>query len=257
MVRRIEADNWDSHWDRYAAVTSLNPGERMRQDLILTALRSTCWPAERLLDVGSGQGDFLVRVAQSGAARFYVGFELSETGVKLSKRKLPEAEFLQVDLFSPPAASARFFGWATAAVCSEVIEHVDDPVAFLRTLHRYLADSALLVLTVPGGPMSAFDRHIGHRRHYSASLVRETLTQAGFDIEKVWLAGFPFFNLYRLLMVLRGRQLITDAEAGEGRGTIARLRHFAMPAFRLMFKLNLRNFPLGWQIVVIARKGNP
>lgn len=251
--KKQQAD-WNVHWDRYADSASLNPAQRMRHKLVLRALRTGRWPAERLLDVGSGQGDFLAMATGAGAARSYAGFELSESGVRISRAKLPEAQLLQVDLLGASPPAAEFAGWATAAVCSEVIEHVDQPVEFLRALHRYLADGAMLVATVPGGPMSAFDRHIGHRRHYSESLIRQALLEAGFTVEKVWRAGFPFFNLYRLAVVLRGARLIGDVESGRGRGTRSGAARLAMSAFQVLFKMNLRSSPFGWQLVAIARK---
>ena len=91
-------DDWDAHWDRYARSASMNPAQVMRHALILRALRTGHWPVERLLDVGSGQGDFLVKAWQAGAARSVAGFELSDAGVKIARAKLPEASLLQVDL---------------------------------------------------------------------------------------------------------------------------------------------------------------
>jgi len=254
VADKHQKDDWDSHWARYAESANLNPAQRMRHGLILSALTEEGRVVERLLDVGSGQGDFLSAAAQAGAAVAYAGLELSESGVRIARHKLPQAQIMQVDLFNPSPESAAFEGWATAAVCSDVIEHVDDSVGFLQRLGRYLSDGGKLVLTVPGGPMSAFDRHIGHRRHFSDQSVRRTLADAGFAVEKVWLAGFPFFNLYRLLVILRGRRLIADVESGNGGGAASGLARMAMSAFRLLFKFNLRSSAFGWQIVAIARK---
>ena len=41
-----------------------------------------------LLDVGSGQGDFLVKVVQTGGVRRCIGFEPSEVGVSVSRLKV-------------------------------------------------------------------------------------------------------------------------------------------------------------------------
>jgi SAM-dependent methyltransferase len=248
-----QEDDWDSHWDRYAEAARQNPAQLMRHELLLDALRLVPNKGHRLLDVGSGQGDFLAKASRAGVAQAYMGFELSASGVEISRKKIPEAKFVQIDLYSPPPESKEFLKWATAAVCSDVIEHVDDPVGFLVALRGYLAEGATLVITVPGGPMSAFDQYIGHRRHYSNSLIRKTLDQAGFATERVWLAGFPFFNLYRLLVILRGRRLISDVAAQESGAAASRLAEFFMSAFRLLFSLNLRNSPLGWQVVAIAK----
>ena len=254
MADKPQQDNWDSHWARYAESANLNPAQHMRHALILRALAEGGGVVERLLDVGSGQGDFLSTASQAGAAAAYAGLELSESGVRISRHKLPKAQILQVDLFNPSPESAAFEGWATAAVCADVIEHVDDCVDFLNRLGRYLAEGGRLVVTVPGGPMSAFDRHIGHRRHFSGRSLRQALAEAGFAVEKVWLAGFPFFNLYRLLVILRGRRLIADVESGNGRRAASGLARAVMSAFQLLFRFNLRSSPFGWQIVAIARK---
>ena len=44
-----------------------------------------------------------------------------------------------------------YAGWATDAVCSEVLEHVDSPVLFLQAARPWLADGSRLIVTVPGG----------------------------------------------------------------------------------------------------------
>src|SRR5438445_2155740 len=101
-------------------------------------------------------------------------------------------------------------GWATHAVCSEVLEHLEQPADLLRNARAYLAPGCRVIVTVPGGPMSAFDRHIGHRKHYHPEDLRQVLECAGFRIERVSGAGYPFFNLYRRVVIARGSRLIGD-----------------------------------------------
>ena len=97
-------------------------------------------------------------------------------------------------------------------MCSEVLEHVAEPVRLLRNAKSLLAPGCRVIVTVPGGPRSAFDRHIGHHRHFTAADLRGVLTDAGFAVERVHRAGFPFFNLYKLAVIARGRRLIADVE---------------------------------------------
>jgi SAM-dependent methyltransferase len=150
----------------------------------------------------------------------------------------------------------NFAGWATHAVCSEVLEHVDDPVVFLRHAQEYLAPGAQLIVTVPGGPISAFDREIGHRQHFNRSQIRSLLEQAGYSVERTYLAGFPFFNLYRLLVIMRGARLARDIESTAA-GQPSGLLRFAMKVFRVLFHANLLDSPFGWQVVATARKPLP
>lgn len=183
----------------------------------------------------------------------FLGVELSEHGVEISRRKAPGATFLVADLFHPPTELARYKDWGTDAVCSEVLEHVDDPAGLLRATRVYLADGARLIVTVPGGPMSAFDRHIGHRQHFTRESIRQVLHDAGFVAERVCLAGFPFFNLYRLMVIARGERLSSDVDATQ-RGATAALANAMMAIFRGLLRITLLDSPFGWQVVAIARK---
>ena len=104
--------------------------------------------------------------------------------------------------------------------------------------------------------MSAFDRHIGHRQRFTRTSITAVLEKAGYTVEKVYLAGFPFFNLYRLLVIARGEGLARDIEM-QSRGISASLASFTMKFFRLLFYGNLSDSPFGWQIVAVARKTAP
>ena len=146
----------------------------------------------RIFDLGSGQGDLAQKLGTLLPDAQLFGAELSEKGVAISRRKVPRATFVVADIFQPPPALNEYAGWATHAVCAEVLEHVDDPVSFLERARHYLAEHATLIVTVPGGPMSAFDRHIGHRQHFDRQKTRRILEQAGYSVERVYLSGFPF-----------------------------------------------------------------
>ncbi len=250
----IERDDWDAHWERYAEAAGRNPAQRMRHALITRFLRERAGSAAmRVMDVGSGQGDLLVKLRSAFPAASLFGVELSRAGVEISRRKAPEATVLEADMFNPPDGLRPFIGWATHAVCSEVLEHVDSPAAFLEAVRPYLTDGSILVVTVPGGPMSAFDRHIGHRRHFTRESIAACLDEAGFEADRVCLCGFPFFNAYRATVIARGERLARDVEKGQ-RGAGGALARAVMAAFRALFRFNLTDSRFGWQVVAVARK---
>jgi SAM-dependent methyltransferase len=253
---RTSPDDWDAHWHHYAQSAAENPAQQMRHDIIA---RLICQDAGKgainLFDLGSGQGDLVQKLEPLLPKARFVGAELSESGVAISQRKVPGATFLVADVFQPPPALAEFTKWATHAVCSEVLEHVDDPVAFLRQAGHYLAPGALLIVTVPGGPMSAFDLHIGHRQHFDRRKIGSILEQAGYSVDRTYLAGFPFFNLYRLLVKARGRRLTQDVET-KSTGASSGVARLVMKVFRVLFHANLLDSPFGWQVVAMARKAS-
>jgi SAM-dependent methyltransferase len=251
---RASHDDWDAHWDRYAESAAENPAQRMRHEIIARLLCEDAGKrAIRVFDLGSGQGDLVQKLKLFLPDARFVGAELSASGVAISRRKVPDATFVVADIFRPPVALEEFCGWATHAVCSEVLEHVDEPAAFLERAGRYLAPGGRVIVTVPGGPISAFDRQIGHRQHFDRALIQSILEKAGYSVERVYLAGFPFFNLYRLLVIARGEKLARDVEATAS-GTPSGAAGFAMKLFRVLFHANLLDSPFGWQVVAIARK---
>src|SRR6266480_2216423 len=161
--------------------------------------------------------------------------------------KAPSATFVQRDLLRPAEIPSQHENWATHAVCSEVLEHLDDPAGLLEAAKAYMRPGCTLVVTVPGGPMSAFDRHIGHRIHYTPGKLRSLLSGLGFNVKYAGGVGFPFFNLYRLMVICLGKSLINAASSAND----SLLARVAMRVFRALFCLNTRS-PLGWQIAAEA-----
>ncbi len=242
------ADDWDSHWEHYAESAERNPAQAFRRRLVLGLLRSV-GPPRRYLDIGSGQGDLAVDVATAWPDADVAGIELSATGVRVAAGKLPAARFEQVDLLAGESPAAGMQEWATHATCSEVLEHLDEPAAFLVAARRWLAPGAALVVTVPGGPMSAFDHHIGHRRHYTPTDLAALLESAGFQVGDRGGAGFPLFNLYRRAVISRGERLIADVDDDGGVPWIGRA---VMAGFAGLLRVSPTRGRRGWQLYATA-----
>jgi 2-polyprenyl-3-methyl-5-hydroxy-6-metoxy-1,4-benzoquinol methylase len=246
--------DWDAYWEGYAASAALNPAQAYRRKLVFDHLAIERDAAPRVLDLGSGTGDLAWQVAMALPRAEICGVDLSESAVKIAARKVPRARFFQQDFTRTidPADDrlAPLRGWATHAVCSEVLEHVDDPVAVLRNVRPLLAPGCKVLVTVPGGPMSAFDRHIGHRAHFDRGRLDRTLKAAGLRVEAVRGAGFPFFNVYRMVVIARGERLVADAEGAEG--DLPLLARAVMRGFSWLFSMNDDAGTLGWQLVAVA-----
>ena len=245
-------DDWEAHWSSYNESNTANPAQAYRRKLIFEALGlDRAARPVRLLELGSGQGDFARDLLAVHPDVEVCGLALAATGVAIAGRKVPRAAFFQQDFTQPIAIPGSYQGWATHAVCSEVLEHLDDPAAVLRNVRTLMAPGCRLVITVPAGPMSAFDRHIGHRGHFTADRLAQTLRAAGMEVADLRGAGFPFFNLYRLAVVARGPKLIEDAAGEDGRALPLAARA-TIKAFSWLFKLNQHSGVRGWQLVAVA-----
>jgi len=245
------ADDWNQHWDAYAETAGHNPAQAYRRKLIFERLRLEASSGARVLELGSGQGDLSSEIVRRTPGVELLGLDISHSGIGIAREKVPGGTFVQQDFMQPFALPERYHGWATHAVCSEVLEHVADPRQVLTNARRCLAPGARFVITVPAGPRSAFDRHIGHRRHFTAGGLAQVLTSAGLEIESVRGAGFPFFNLYRLAVVARGEKLIDDATQT---GPLPLGARATIRMFSWLFGLNREETPWGWQLVAVARE---
>jgi SAM-dependent methyltransferase len=245
-----QGDDWDRHWSDYADAAERNPAQRFRRRVVASLLGLGDEPA-RVLDIGSGQGDFAAELMRRHPQVDLLGLEVSEAGNEIARRKVPAASFEQVDLLQTQNLPSERRGWATHAVCSEVLEHVDRPDVLLANATAYMAPACRLVVTVPGGPMSAFDRHIGHRRHFTPDDLRTLLADAGFDVEIACGAGFPFFNLYRLVVIMRGKSLIDDVSSQDGNSG-SRLARAVMAVFGVLLRLTRTHGRRGWQTIAVA-----
>jgi hypothetical protein len=100
--------------------------------------------------------------------------------------------------------------------------------------------------------MSAFDKHIGHRQHFTKESISRIFVESGFTVERVYRTGFPFFNLYRSVVIARGEKLAQDVEGSGGASSAA--ASLAMAVFRFLFHFNLTDSPFGWQVVAVGKK---
>jgi SAM-dependent methyltransferase len=248
-----DPNDWDHQWDVYGDVAKRNPANDYRHALILKLLGRP--PAgATVLDIGSGQGQFALRLQAMFPDVAVWGVDSSAGGVArgrdLAAQQGSAAEFRQVDLLQPTALAGGQ-PMATHAVCSEVLEHVADPVTLIRNAHALLAPGCHLVVTVPGGPRSAFDHHIGHFQHFTARKLHDVLTEAGYEVQRVLRAGFPFFNLYKLAVIAGGKKLIADVEHRPP-GQAMRAQSMVYAFFRFGLRHSLDNTPFGWQIAAVA-----
>jgi SAM-dependent methyltransferase len=253
LLTSSNRDNWDRHWQEYSETAEQNPAQNYRRELILSLLGvQDQGKGARIMDIGSGQGDMAAVIHSRFPAAQILGLELSQSGVEISRRKVPGARFVQRNLLDETGIPREQQAWATHAVCSEVIEHLDDPAVLLKNARAYMAAGCSLILTAPGGPMSAFDKHIGHRKHWRGEDIETLLQNAGYEPERVTGVGFPFFNLYRCLVILRGEKLISDVSAGPTRRSPWTARA-AMSVFHLLIRPNLNSSRWGWQMIARAR----
>ena len=97
----------------------------------------------RILEVGCGLGYFTYALSRAGYDA--TGVDISREAVEKARRRYGDL-FVCADLLS---GGCDDLGRFDVVVCTEMIEHVEDPGAVLRAAQGYLEDDGELVLTTP------------------------------------------------------------------------------------------------------------
>jgi glycosyltransferase involved in cell wall biosynthesis len=138
-----------------------------------------------VLEIGAGIGN-LTRVLAPRKKKYIatdVDCEhLERLRVRLSGR--PNLEIALLDV-SRAEDHVPFRGRVDTVVCLNVLEHIEDDRAALRSIHETLQDGGRAIILVPEGQglFNSLDEELGHCRRYSEDDLRRRMTEAGFAVE--------------------------------------------------------------------------
>lgn len=108
-----------------------------------------------VVDVGMGPGIALNELLRGSHPTTIAGFDFSARAIEVARAAMPEGEFSTRDIFSDPPAD-QF----DVVICTEVLEHLQDPGSALRTIAGLAMPGGTLVLTVPDGRLDFSEKHI-------------------------------------------------------------------------------------------------
>ena len=177
---------------------------------------------KRLLDVGGGEGGF----ARSFALQRHGEAVLVEPGWAAAKRARDSG--LQVIEGGIESVDAARYGLFQAVSFLDVLEHMTDPLAALRSARKLLVPGGVVLLSVPNiGYWSVVrDLMLGrfdylpvgilcntHLRFFTANSVEQLLRDAGFEVIQLRRHG-PAMNveLLRFIQVAKAAGLECDEE---------------------------------------------
>jgi SAM-dependent methyltransferase len=134
-------------------------------------------------EVGAGIGTFSERILAAGAENLLAVEPEPAPAAVLEERLAgdPRATVVRERLpFAPSLGRSAF----DLVVCQNVLEHVEDDAAALRTLSAALRPDGRLALLVPAHPrlFSELDRAFGHYRRYTRASLTQLVEQAGLQI---------------------------------------------------------------------------
>ena len=100
-----------------------------------------------VLDVGCGTGAYLTQpLAERFGSINFLGIDSDRVSIEFARNSCVLPNLTYSDQLETPAE-----GKFDLIICSEVIEHVEDPTKFLSSLTKNLSEDGKMVLTVPNG----------------------------------------------------------------------------------------------------------
>ncbi len=151
-----------------------------RNRLILGLLSRYFPRAEAFLEIGCGTGFVLSSIADVKDWRRLVGSELHPSGLQIARKRLDHrVEFVQADARAIPARDTF-----DVIGAFDVLEHIEDDLGTLKSIHRALRGSGGLILTVPQHPWlwSATDQAARHVRRYARGELAGKVRSVGFRV---------------------------------------------------------------------------
>ncbi len=180
--------------------------------LVRRAMRRT--PTRRVLDLGCGYGELL---AMLPPGLDLTGVEINAAALAEAARRNPSARLVQADAAALPFAPDSF----DLVVCSEVMEHVDDPGLLARSLGRIVRPGGHVCLTVPNELVTFLGRFALGKKPYRSPAHKTVFTPARLarvmDLPRVAKASVPLPGLPFVLSSNTAGLFQRDgAEAGSG-----------------------------------------
>ena len=163
----------------------------------------------KVLEIGCGVGGNVGLLSQSGQ---YRGIDMHKPAIDYCSEKYPQFEFqcTRVEDIPQEFNSNKF----DSIYLLDVLEHIDDQVAILKSAQNYLTQSGKILVTVPAFEFlwSPHDEFVHHVRRYTKAGLKKVLEDSGYRVERISYFNsilFPLALIQRLGMRLLNRKLST------------------------------------------------
>lgn len=198
-------------YDRMAEHDATHWWYRARRDVLASVIaRKVALPADpRILEIGCGTGHNLVMLARFGTVD---AIEIDDAARAIAERRLGRP----VGSAPLPELSGVAEGTYDLVALLDVLEHVEDDRAALRSIARRLKPGGTLLLTVPQHPWmwSGHDVANHHFRRYTKATLRAAVQDAGLNLTLLQSFNsllFPLAAADRVRARLTGREGSDDA----------------------------------------------
>lgn len=147
---------------------------------------------EKVLDVGCASGWFLSQIKEKYPKASYFGVDIYDDAIEYGKKRYGKMELLVADAHKLPYKSSSF----DLLVCTEVLEHVDDPGLVIQEIKRVLQKNGKAIIELDSGSVlfsivwflwrlskGGVWNH-SHLHSFTVQKLEKMLKKGGFTIER-------------------------------------------------------------------------
>jgi ubiquinone/menaquinone biosynthesis C-methylase UbiE len=177
----------------YQKHISANPAQRFLIENFYKELIRILKPLkpDKVLDVGCGEGFTLIKLKQAKIGMTHEGIDNSDAALKLSKRLNPSLNIKKGNIYNLPYKDNAF----DLLICTEVLEHLENPRKALSELSRVTGKNMLL--SVPNEPffiianllrgkhLRTLGNHPEHINHWTSKGFRKFLSENGLRVSVI------------------------------------------------------------------------
>jgi len=150
-----------------------------------------------ILDIGCGWGNFLELLKEKNIP--YLGIDTSPEAIKICSQK--KLNCRQIDVETLVSENKNKYSSIT---CFQVIEHLENPLIFLKSIKKLLKKNRVIIMTTPnnnsplrkifGQKWSVYNIK-SHFVFYDKETLKKTLTMAGFKNINIKTDNIRFLSL--------------------------------------------------------------
>jgi SAM-dependent methyltransferase len=213
---------------------------------VAAALRRHASGASEILDVGCGLGEMTEHLARRLPGARFTGVDFSAGAIESCRGRAPQHHWVVADVVHDELP-----GPVDAAVCSELLEHLDDPAPAMARIAGALRPGGTVVVTVPHGTVFATEQAIGHVRHPTLEMLREWFDASGLDVVEVRRWGWPGYTALKYAVNIDAERALASFGSGRYSWLVKRANDVAY------FAVGLGSFPnnrRGPQTIIVGRR---
>lgn len=146
--------------------------------------------SKEIIDVGCGEGFTIDRLQKNGVKANFIGVDFLDKAIKIGRKMYPKLNLKKSNIYKLPFKNGSF----DLTICTEVLEHLEDPNKAVRELKR--VTRKFILFSVPNEPffmtsnflrgknLSRWGNDIEHINHWSFLSFEKFLMKNNLKIKK-------------------------------------------------------------------------